>query len=148
MWALGASAVYLATPDGLFRANGEDAKLSEIVTCMGQPPDDVLDIGLLTSRYFCKQKNKGKRWRLNSPLDFEEETGREARTTESIRLEGIPELILTLHQVDQEDGTMLPLPPPATCPHHRKHAKEGTRRVPPTNAQSEGPESLNCCLMS
>lgn len=94
MWSLGTSAVYLAISDGLFRANGDDAELGEIISCIGQPPDEALDTGLLTSLYFHKQSNEPKRWRLKSPLDFEEETGRKARSTESIRLEDIPELMV------------------------------------------------------
>lgn len=39
VWALGASAVYLAISDGLFRAKGDDAELSEIIICIGQSSD-------------------------------------------------------------------------------------------------------------
>lgn len=38
VWAVGASAIYLAISDGLFRAKG-DAELSEIITGIGQPSD-------------------------------------------------------------------------------------------------------------
>lgn len=85
VWSLGASAVYLATSDG------DDAELSEIISCVGDHP---MTCWTLTSLYFHKQSNEQKRWRLKSPLDFEEKTGQEARTTESIRLDDIPELMI------------------------------------------------------
>lgn len=94
VWSFGASAVYLAISDGLFRANGDDAELSEIIRCIGQPSDDALDTGLLTSLYFQKQSNEQNRWRLKSPLDLGEKAGPKGRRAESIRLDDIPELMV------------------------------------------------------
>lgn len=94
VWSLGASAVYLATSDALFRASGDEAELREIISSVGQPSDDLLDSGPLTSLYFHKQSNEQKRWRLKSPLIFEEEGGQQARTRKSIRLDDVPELMV------------------------------------------------------
>lgn len=94
VWSLGASAVYLAVSDALFRASGDEAELREIIGCVGQPSDQLLDSGPLTSLYFQKQSNEQKRWRLKSPPIFEEDAGQQARTRKSIRLEEIPELML------------------------------------------------------
>lgn len=46
-----------------------------------------------TILYFHKQNNKQPRWRFKSYLGFEEDAGPEARTTQSISLDGIPELM-------------------------------------------------------
>lgn len=74
VWTLGATAVYLAISDGLSRAKGDDAELSEIITCIVQPSDDVLDIGPLTILYFHKLNNKQPQWRFKSYLEFEIDT--------------------------------------------------------------------------
>lgn len=67
----------------------------------------MLDAGPLTSLYFHKQSNEQKHWRLKSPLDLEEETGQEARTTESIRLHDIPELMI--HRNTNENNLFVDL---------------------------------------
>lgn len=93
MWSMGATLVEVATACNIFGREEEYDELSQIIQCHGQPSDELLDRGKETPSYFCEQNNSEPHWRFKTAEEYEEETGFQAQTCMSIRLDDVPKIM-------------------------------------------------------
>ncbi|TWW62518.1 Homeodomain-interacting protein kinase 3 [Takifugu flavidus] len=122
IWSTGATPVEVATASTILLKEEEYDELSQIIQCHGQPSDEILDRGKDTASYFCEQVDGEHRWRFKTPSEYEEETGLQAQTFTSIRLDDVPvimahgdpedknlfaDLLKRMMQLDQDEGITL-----------------------------------------
>ncbi|TWW61905.1 Homeodomain-interacting protein kinase 3 [Takifugu flavidus] len=103
IWSTGATLVEVATASTIFENEEEYDELSQIIQSHGQPSDEILDRGKDTASYFCEQVDGEHHWRFKSPSEYEEETGLQAQTFTSIRLDDVP---MIMAHGDPEDKNL------------------------------------------
>ncbi|XP_049578412.1 homeodomain-interacting protein kinase 2-like [Syngnathus scovelli] len=92
VWSLGLVAVELATGQPLYPGRTEFDVLSFVADTQGQPADHVLDRGKEVGRYFRKEGDGVRRWKLKSPERFAKETGCQPKGGRALVLNSLDEL--------------------------------------------------------
>lgn len=104
MWSTGATLLEVATGCNIFGREEEYDELSQIIHCHGQPSDELLDRGKETPSYFCEQNSSEQRWRFKTAEEYEEETGLQTQTSQSISLDSV---LKSMAQGDPQDKNLL-----------------------------------------
>lgn len=92
VWSLGVLAAEAVTVCNLYYAREDYDVLSLIVEYLGQPSDELLDLGKSTEHFFCRQINSKQRWRFKTVDEFNGDTDR-SDEIRSYSIDDIPKMM-------------------------------------------------------
>lgn len=103
VWSLGVLAAEAVTVVNLYYAREDYDVLSLIIEYLGQPSDDLLDIGKSTENFFCRRSNSERRWRFKTLDEFDGDTDR----SDEIRSYSIDDIPNMMEEGPAEDVLLL-----------------------------------------
>lgn len=92
VWSLGVLAAEAVTVCNLYYAREDYDVLSLIIEYLGQPSDELLDLGKSTEHFFCQQSNSNQRWRFKTIDEFDGDTDR-SDEIRSYSIDDIPNMM-------------------------------------------------------
>lgn len=92
VWSLGVLAAEAVTVCNLYYAREDYDVLSLIIEYLGQPSDELLDLGKSTEHFFCRQSNSNQRWRFKTIDEFDGDTDR-SDEIRSYSIDDIPNMM-------------------------------------------------------
>lgn len=92
VWSLGVLAAEAVTVCNLYYAREDYDVLSLIIEYLGQPADELLDLGKSTEHFFCRQSNSKQRWRFKTFDEFDGDTDR-SDEIRSYSIDDIPNMM-------------------------------------------------------
>lgn len=92
VWSLGVLAAEAVTVCNLYYAREDYDVLSLIIEYLGQPSDELLDLGKSTEHFFCRQSNSKQRWRFKTINEFDGDTDR-SDEIRSYSIDDIPSMM-------------------------------------------------------
>lgn len=92
VWSLGVLAAEAVTVCNLYYAREDYDVLSLIIEYLGQPSDELLDLGKSTEQFFCRQSNSKQRWRFKTIDEFDGDTDR-SDEIRSYSIDDIPSMM-------------------------------------------------------
>lgn len=92
IFSLGMSLISLYATDYIFPWDTEYSTIQCLVQLFGLPDEDFLTSGMYTHHFFCCEENSSNPgWRLNTPAEYEENTGEVVRKKNFVvKLEDLP----------------------------------------------------------
>lgn len=99
IWSLGVLAAEAVTVCNLYYAREDYDILSLIIEYLGQPADELLDLGKSTEHFFCRQSNSKQRWRFKALDEFDGDTDR-SEEIRSYSIDDIPNMMEEGHRTD------------------------------------------------
>ncbi|XP_049574940.1 homeodomain-interacting protein kinase 1-like [Syngnathus scovelli] len=91
IWSVGCIAAFLYTGALLYPGKSEYDMLRYIVETQGQPPDNVLEAGLQTNRFFQMERNFS--WKLKTPEQYQKETTSVPKETRRFKFRSLDRLL-------------------------------------------------------